>query len=784
MEINTPIGQQRSGRQYGFTGTLQGQELSRNIIRMRDTASKTNGLTKDLNKIISNGYKIIDNEMQLSNDATKRVAIDHRLSYLEESDAIMSDGNTTEDEKEAQLAYAFQSKIDSVSDKMKNDKDFEKIYTNNFIDKVRVSFSDSMGKLSISRFNKSLKVESNEAERQLSVDPVNSSVQSLKESMAHNLKANKTTPENLMNSLMKAKSNYLNNQAITDSNKVFSGDKVNNKTIANMYKDFVKLDKDGKLIYDTKNYPVQSQQIKDEIVKLNQAKTKAIQTTTTAYVNDSFDSITKDPSESNLKKVRAETITNGDINGIGRKRVVSVIDSMLGKNKTNNLKEQKQIMNDSISNVKSILSIPTNSTVEETNKRMKLINSDDFKNLYSKTIEMVKEVYKDRPNERDSVMRGLNDSLNASNTAISEVDRFNIFDVKNGKQYTGYNSKAKKIIDNSLSETLVHTLDIYKHPNNVFEQQHALDKIGNTISSIGSIPKDFINSINMDIGSGNSKDLLEQMNLLNSIGNNDHNVKSLISKNFKLSAIMEATSMYTNANGVVDMGRLSPILEKLQTDDSFIKDKQSIISKSIKYKFRNQYSPEIINAVSKKMAYDNAFTGNTYDDMSVAFKDTLKSLTTETDDGSKILDISSEYNPDDINTLIKYYQYKNPDMYKEASKFYIEVQPESGATNIKYDGVVVSSSPNKDGFNKMIIDMSVARKQVLDEEQAVALKESYKKSVDYMNSTYGTHLKYNKEYRKKDYNSDLKGIVKGTYHVAVKSSPLFQFFKYLSKKEK
>lgn len=109
-------------------------------------------LATDISKIVTGIEQYSQKKYDLSVDATKRMAIDHKISYIEEKNKILSNLDLSPEDRKSQLT-GLVGKFQTLSAPHISDSDeLKNVYDDSFTNYMRVDFSESMGKLDIEEY--------------------------------------------------------------------------------------------------------------------------------------------------------------------------------------------------------------------------------------------------------------------------------------------------------------------------------------------------------------------------------------------------------------------------------------------------------------------------------------------------------------------------------------------------------------------------------------------------------------------------------------------------------
>jgi len=109
-------------------------------------------LATDISKLVTGIEAYGQKKYDLSVDATKRMAIDHKISYIEQKNKILSNLDLSPEDRKSQLT-GLVGKFQTLSaPHIADDDELKSVYDDSFTNYMRVDFSESMGKLDIEEY--------------------------------------------------------------------------------------------------------------------------------------------------------------------------------------------------------------------------------------------------------------------------------------------------------------------------------------------------------------------------------------------------------------------------------------------------------------------------------------------------------------------------------------------------------------------------------------------------------------------------------------------------------
>ena len=221
------------------------------------SVAKTQDFGQDIDKLIGSLTKGAVAMYQLSDDAMRRVAIDHMVQYEEQKASVLSNTELDFDGKKAELAGIISRLNESVADKIGDSDRNRQIYDDVFTNKVRPDFANTVAKIDIEQ-NRFLLDKNREY---LSTAVAYAPYLTLEEAKAivqSNISQGDMSETELEMSLVEAKSKALVNLYSTNKEALFNKDGTFRKeTLVKYFSDYTK---DGELDFEftTENETIKS----------------------------------------------------------------------------------------------------------------------------------------------------------------------------------------------------------------------------------------------------------------------------------------------------------------------------------------------------------------------------------------------------------------------------------------------------------------------------------------------------------------------------------------------
>lgn len=122
-------------------------------------------LATDVSKIVSGINNFAKVQYDLSEKATKRMAIDHKLGFVEASNAILGEKSLSEEDKKKYITEAVGNYADLSAKYLEDNQNLKDIYDDTFTNQIRETYSRTMLTLDNAIYQRDIGIEKNEVAR-------------------------------------------------------------------------------------------------------------------------------------------------------------------------------------------------------------------------------------------------------------------------------------------------------------------------------------------------------------------------------------------------------------------------------------------------------------------------------------------------------------------------------------------------------------------------------------------------------------------------------------------
>ena len=561
---------QQSGLQYSPSISGGGSSIASPTVQINPTP--VDSFANDIDALLGSTLKASKAYFDLSDDATKRVAIDHTIQYEEKKSSIMSDNNLSIMEKKQQLGSLVSDLNSSVADTLLRNERSKEIYDDTFNNKVKVDYAKQMAILDDQQNKIDLNTNLQEFDRYMSNGAKYATMEQAKTILASNLKQQTISEYDIEKSFLNYKSEYANNIRLQDNtmfNKLYSNREA-------YLKEFVP--EFDSLSDASKGIALQGYEKVKNLVQ------KDLRESSTEFANQLLTTAIESKNIGTLENLTNQLKNNKDnLDSSTYMHTLNTLVSMkTGIAKEANTQVEHNLKSFIANTEDKLKSTDVNilaSILSKDDGKGNIVNNDD---AFKISANAIKVAYKDDPNTMDMKLRHLEEDYN---NAIKLYYTVQNTDTSKPNPY-GVDDRIGKAINNKREQDILLSL-----------KNRDTNTASDLISTQNSIPDAIKNSIKQGLSSKRPEDVVNAVNMVNMLSTNGKTRSMLYSdEDIKYPLAVATSALEKNPNLTdADIEAISKISSK-QIDSAGNYNKARYIVNNLKI---SSSEPEYLKLVDE-----------------------------------------------------------------------------------------------------------------------------------------------------------------------------------------